>query len=62
MKVEAIKNCARPDNVTEVQKILRLAGYYQIFVKEFFKIVIPLTQLTRKSIKFTWVESQEKSF
>ena len=39
-----------------------LAGYYQRFVEGFFKIAVPLTQLTRKGVKFNWKESQEKGF
>ena len=44
------------------EKFLRVDGYYQRFVEEFFRIVVPLTQLTRKDDKFNLGESQEKSF
>ena len=39
-----------------------LAGYYRRFVKDFSKIVVPLTKLTRKNEKFEWTERCEKSF
>ena len=39
-----------------------LAGYYRRFVKDFSKIAIPLTKLTRKNEKFEWTDKCEKSF
>lgn len=36
----------RPENVTEVKIFLQLDGYYQRFVKDFYKIVGSLTRLT----------------
>jgi len=39
-----------------------LAGYYQRFVEKNFRIAVPLSQLTKKGLKFYWGESQEKSF
>jgi len=61
-KIEAIKDWSRPTNITEVRSFLGLAGYYRKFVEGFSRIAIPLTQLTRKSIKFHWEKSHEKSF
>ena len=51
-KVEVVNNWPRPKNVSEVQSFLGLAGYYRRFVEEFSKIASPLTQLTRKDVKF----------
>ncbi|XP_073277637.1 uncharacterized mitochondrial protein AtMg00860-like [Primulina huaijiensis] len=45
-KVEAIMECLRPKNATDIRSFLGLAGYYQKFVEEFFSIVVPLTKLT----------------
>ena len=61
-KVEAIVNWERPSNVTEVRSFLGLAGYYRRFVKGFSSIVAPLTNLTKKDVKFTWDEACEKGF
>ena len=51
-KLEAVSNWARPTTLIEVGSFLGLAGYYRKFVKGFLKITLPLTNLTRKNIKF----------
>ena len=61
-KVEAVSNWARPTTVTEVRSFLGLAGYYRKFVEGFSKIASPLTNLTRKNVKFQWTDSCERSF
>ena len=62
MKVEAVNNWPRPTNVSEIRSFLGLAGYYRRFVEGFSKLASPLTQLTRKNMKFQWNENYEKSF
>jgi len=62
MKVEAIKDCARPINISEIRSFLGLVGYYRRFVEGFSNHTIPLTMLSRKGVKFNWSDKQEKSF
>ncbi|VVA40873.1 PREDICTED: retrotransposon, partial [Prunus dulcis] len=61
-KVEAIVNWPRPTNVTEVLSFLGLARSYCRFVEGFFAIATPLTRLTRKGVKFEWLDECEESF
>ena len=61
-KIEVIMNWERPRTVTEIRSFLGLAGYYRKFVQDFSKIAGPLTNLTRKDVKFVWSEECEKSF
>ncbi|KAJ9537587.1 hypothetical protein OSB04_030320 [Centaurea solstitialis] len=61
-KVEAVKNWEQPKNVSEIRSFLGLAGYYRRFIRDFSKIAVPLTSLTRKDVKFEWGEAQENAF
>ncbi|GJS41858.1 reverse transcriptase domain-containing protein [Tanacetum coccineum] len=61
-KIEAVKNWASPTIPTKVRQFLRLAGYYQRFIKGFSKIAKPLTKLTQKNKKYIWGEDQESAF
>ncbi|XP_073045319.1 uncharacterized protein [Primulina eburnea] len=61
-KIEAISRWKQPINITEIRSFLGLAGYYRRFIKDFAKIAVPLTQLTRKDNPFLWNDECEKSF
>ncbi|CAA0827428.1 Uncharacterized mitochondrial protein AtMg00860, partial [Striga hermonthica] len=49
-KVSAVQNWSTPRSPSEVRSFLGLAGYYRRFIEGFFKIALPLSQLTRKSV------------
>ena len=55
-KIEAGVNWKPPKNVSEVRSFLGLARYYRKFVEGFSKIAAPLTKLTRKDVKYDWVD------
>ena len=61
-KIEAVVNWKPPKNVSEVWSFLGLAGYYRKFVEGFSKIAAPLTKLTRKDVKYDWVDACQKIF
>ena len=61
-KIEAVVNWKPPKNVSEVRSFLGLAGYYRKFVEGFSKIAAPLTKLTRKDVKYDWVDACQQSF
>jgi hypothetical protein len=50
-KIKVVLKWEWPTNVTEIHSFLRLTGYYQIFIKGFSNIAIPMTRLTRKETK-----------
>ncbi|KAI3788522.1 hypothetical protein L2E82_01291 [Cichorium intybus] len=61
-KIEAVMKWEPPKTPTEVRSFLGLAGYYRRFIQDFSKITVPLTQLTRKEVKFVWGEKQQEAF
>jgi hypothetical protein len=61
-KVEAIKECSAPKNVTKIRSFMGLAGYYRRFIALFSRIAHPITSLQRKGNKFQWTEEHERLF
>jgi len=61
-KVEAVVKWDSPKSATEIKNFVGLADYYRRFIEGFFKIVAPLTQLTRKDQPFIWTDKCEESF
>ncbi|GJX75351.1 putative reverse transcriptase domain-containing protein [Tanacetum coccineum] len=57
-----LMNRASPKTPTEIRQFLGLAGYYRRFIEGFSKIARPITNLTRKSVKFDWGEKEETAF
>lgn len=63
-KVEAIRNMPRPITKKEVRSIMGLASYYRDYIKNFAAIVLPLTNLTKKSVPncIPWEREAEEAF
>lgn len=61
-KVEAVDVWKRPSVGFEIWSFLELSGYYMKFITDFSRLADPLTGLTGKGIRFTWLEDCEKSF
>ena len=53
-KVEAVVKWESPKSAIKIRSSVGLVGYYRRFIEGFYKIVSPLTQLTRKDQPFTW--------
>ncbi|XP_073066007.1 uncharacterized protein [Primulina eburnea] len=61
-KIEAIQRWPIPTTVSEVRSFLGLAGYYRRFISDFSKIALPLSNLTRKTVKFEWSIDCQSAF
>ena len=56
-KIEAVMRWEVPRSPTEIRSFLGLADYYWRFIRDFSKIVVPLTWLTWKGVAFHGVQS-----
>jgi hypothetical protein len=61
-KVEGVTQWPAPKSVKHIQVFLGLANFYQRFIKDFTKIVQPLTLLTCKGTPWQWTEKEQTAF
>ena len=61
-KIKSIEKMTPPKTAKEVKQFLGLAGYYCKLVPRFADLSRPLTNLTRQSVEFKWMEKCQKSF
>ncbi|GAB2286516.1 hypothetical protein Dimus_039776 [Dionaea muscipula] len=61
-KIKSIEKWSRLTTAAEIRSFFGLAGYYRRFVEGFSAIALPLTNLTRKGVKFVWTDACERSF
>jgi len=61
-KTEVIRNWPVPKNLTEMRSFLGLANFYQRYVKNCAKIAVPLTELEKKNVTFSWNQEQQNAF
>ena len=61
-KLKAIHEWQAPQTVKGVRSFLGFANYYRLFIKGYADVVKPLTDLTKKDIKFEWTDKTEDAF
>jgi len=61
-KVEEIMAWLPPQEVVDVQSFMGFSNFYRRFIKGFSKITKPLTDLTKKSIKWNWTNACQAAF
>jgi hypothetical protein len=54
VKVEKVRKWLPPTNITEVWKFLGFTSYYRYFIKDYSKIVNPLSLLTHNNTPWHW--------
>jgi len=61
-KITAVREWPAPSNVSEVRSFLGLAGFYRRFVKNYSKVALPITELTKEKVPFEWGAKQHEAF
>ena len=61
-KVKSIVEWPPPTNKKEVQSFLGFANFYRRFIRDYSKVAMPLTGLTRNEVPFAWTKEAEASF
>ena len=61
-KFKIIKEWSKSTNVKEVQTFLEFVNYNRKFIKDYFKKVIPLINLTTKDKPWDWKNKEQKAF
>lgn len=61
-KIDTVVNWPTPENVKDVMSFLGFANFYRRFIESFSELVLPLTNLTRKEVTFTWGDDQSFAF
>ncbi|CAG8646030.1 3855_t:CDS:1, partial [Ambispora leptoticha] len=61
-RIKKINEWKAPENVRDVRVFLGTMNYYRRFVKNFSAIAKPLTELTKKDVKFKWTGEEVEAF
>jgi hypothetical protein len=61
-KMQTIRNWKTPQFVRHVQCFLGFTNFYRKFIKDYSKIILPLTQLTQKDQVFIWSRNANSAF
>lgn len=61
-RVQCIANYTRPNTVKEVRRFLGMAGWYQRYINNYAAVASPLTDLLKKSDRFTWTSEAQHAF
>ena len=62
VKLKAIIEWEPPKTVKQVQAFLGFGNFYRRFIRDYSKIVRPLTELTKKDQPFLWTSDCQKAF
>jgi len=61
-KIRTIKEWKEPTNVKGIQSFLGFANFYRRFIRDYSKITMPLSSLTRKEKEWEWRDKQQGAF
>jgi hypothetical protein len=61
-KVTTVKEWGAPGKLKEVQAFLGFSKFYRRFIRNYSRVVQPLTKLTKKVVPFHWGPNQKRAF
>jgi hypothetical protein len=61
-KIKTIVEWQPPKNVTDVKSFTGFAGFYRRWIKDFSRILAPITSLERKDVPFVWTPECQQAF
>jgi len=60
-KIRTIRDWKEPTNVKGIQSVLGFANVYRRFIRDYSKITMPLSSLTRKEKAWEWGDKQQEA-
>lgn len=60
--IRAVAEWPTPNNMKRLQRFLGFANFYRQFIRDFSKIVAPLTRLTSPKVPFKWTNETDCAF
>lgn len=60
--LNTIQHFPIPKSLKSLRRFIGVANYYKSFIEHFSEIIYPLTELTKKKIKFKWTSEAQKAF
>ena len=61
-KAKTIQNWPVPTNLGELRSFLGFAQFFKQFIKDYSRIVLPLTELTRGGNRWAWTAKEQAAF
>ena len=61
-KTAAMRERGEPRNAKEVISFVQTASWFRRFIPNFAEVAQPLTNLTRKKVKWNWGETEKRAF
>lgn len=61
-KIKAIIDWERPRTIKEILAFTGFTGFYRRFIKNYSKILLPITNLTKKNVPFIWSDECAAAF
>lgn len=61
-KIKAILEWQTSTSFNDIQVFLGFANFYRRFIKNYSKVVAPMTMLRKKDTKFNWIPAADSIF